>query len=90
MRFAFDKNKSRVVTQKHGISLKEAEAIFDQVHVIDRKRDVPEQFRAIGWSKGRLCSVIFEIRQDEEGDYYHLVTAWRATKQEERAFFENL
>jgi len=89
MRFAFDDNKSRVVKQKHGISLKEAEAIFDQVHVIDRKRDVPEQFRAIGWSKGRLCSVIFEIRQDEEGDYYHLITAWRASKHEERAFFEN-
>jgi hypothetical protein len=40
--------------------------------------DDPEQFRAIGWCRGRLCSVIFEIRHDSEGEYYHLVTAWKA------------
>jgi len=34
--------------------------------------------RAIGWCRALLCSVIFEIKQDEEGEYYHLVTAWKA------------
>ena len=52
-----------MVKQKHGLSLKEAQAIFDQVYLVDQKNDDPEQFRAIGWCGGRLCSVIFEIRR---------------------------
>jgi len=90
MRFDFDPEKSRDVKRKHGVSLKEAQEIFDQVYIVDQKNDDPEQLRAIGWSQGRLCSVIFEIRHDSEGEYYHLVTAWSATKQEEQIYAENV
>ena len=31
--------------------LKEAQDIFDQVYLVDRKNDDPEQFRAIGWCR---------------------------------------
>lgn len=48
------------------------------------------QYRAIGWSRGRLCSVIFEIRSDSVGEFYHLVTAWKATRQEEEDYAENV
>ncbi len=48
MRFKFDKEKSRTVKQKHGVSLNEAKEIFDQVCIVDQKNDDPEQFRAIG------------------------------------------
>ena len=88
MRFRYDAKKSFLVEQKHGISLEEAGEIFEQAYIVDRRRDDPEQFRAIGWSKGRLCSVIFEIRSDSEGEYYHLVTAWKATQQEEQDYGE--
>ena len=90
MRFEFDREKSRDVKRKHGVSLKEAQDIFDQVYLVDRKNDDPEQFRAIGWCRGLLCSVIFEIRQDREGEYYHLVTAWNATSEEEQSYAENV
>ena len=90
MRFDFDGEKNLEVKRKHGVSLKEAQEIFDQVYLVDRKSDDPEQFRAIGWSSGRLCSVIFEIRHDSEGGYYHLVTAWIATRQEEHSYAENV
>ena len=90
MRFEFDREKSRDVKRKHGISLHEAQDIFDQVYLVDRKSDDPEQFRAIGWCRGRLCSVIFEIRHDSAGEYYHLVTAWKATKEEEQSYAENV
>jgi len=90
MRFEFDRLKSRAVKQKHGVSLKEAQKIFDQAYLIDQKNDAPEQFRAIGWCAGRLCSVIFEIRHDAKGEYYHLVTAWKATKEEEQSYAENV
>jgi uncharacterized protein len=90
MRFDFDAEKSRDVKRKHGVSLKEALEIFDQVYLVDRKSDGPEQFRAIGWCRGGLCSVIFEIRHDSEGEYYHLVTAWKVTKEETQSYAENV
>lgn len=89
VRFEFDRAKSRDVKRKHGVSLKEALEIFDQVYLVDQKNDDPEQFRAIGWCRGCLCSVIFEVRHDSEGEYYHFVTAWRATKEEEESYAEN-
>lgn len=90
MRFYFDPEKSRETERKHGVSLEDAQAIFDQVYLVDQKNDDPEQFRAIGWSNGHLCSVIFEIRRDSIGEYHHLVTAWRATKEEEQSYAENV
>jgi len=90
MRFEFDKEKSRSVKREHGVSLREAQEIFDQVYIVDQKNDNPEQFRAIGWCRGRLCSVVFEIRRDAAGECYHLVTAWKATKEEEQSYAENV
>ena len=90
MRFDFEREKSRDVKQKHGVSLREARESFDQVYVVDRKSGNPEQFRAIGWCRGRLCSVIFEVRRDSEGEYHHLVTAWKATAPEEQSYAENV
>jgi len=63
------RSKSRTVKLKHGVTLKEAQQIFDQVYLVDRKSDDPEQFRAIGWCGDRLCPVIFEIGCDEEGEH---------------------
>ena len=88
MRFEFNRSKSRAVKRKHGLSLEEAREVFDQAYLVDRKNHDPEQFRAIGWCGGRLCSVIFEIRHDVGGEYYHLVTAWKATQEEEQTYAE--
>lgn len=90
MRFVFDEEKNRSVKRKHGISLDEAREIFDQAYIVDQKNDNPEQFRAVGWCRGRLCSVIFELRTDAKGDYHHLITAWAATKEEQRSYAENV
>jgi uncharacterized DUF497 family protein len=90
MRFEFDRERSRSVKQKHGVSLKEAQSIFDQVYLVDGKSDDPEQFRAIGWCQGSLCSVIFEVRHDSDGEYCRLITAWKATKEEQQSYAENV
>lgn len=90
MRFDFDPEKSREVKRKHGVSLEEAQEIFNQVYLVDQECDDPEQFRAIGWCRGHLCAAIFEIRHDSEGEYHHLVTAWKATEQEEQSYAENV
>ncbi len=89
MRCRFNEGKSVLVQRKHGISLEQACEVFDQVHLVDRMNDDPEQYRAIGWCLGGLWSVIFEIRSDRQGEYRHLVTAWKATVQEEREYAEN-
>ena len=90
MRIQFDASKNAEVLRKHGVSLEEAREIFDQVYVVDAKNDDPEQFRAIGWSRGRIGSVIFEVWSDSAAEYYHLVTAWKATKQEVQAYAEQV
>jgi len=33
------------------------------------------------WVNERLFSVIFEIREDKEGEFYHLVTLWKSTRE---------
>jgi len=30
------------------------------------------------------------MREDEEGEYYHLLTLWKATTQEEKLYEENI
>jgi uncharacterized DUF497 family protein len=47
---------------------------------------MPVQYRAIGWVGAKLYSLIFEVREDKEGEYYHLVTLWKATKQEQQLY----
>jgi uncharacterized DUF497 family protein len=86
MRFQFDGDKSREVKREQGISLREAQDIFDQAFLVDQKNDDPQQFRAIGWCRGLVYSVTFEIRHDPEGEFYHLITAWRATIAEEQIY----
>lgn len=50
---------------------------------------MPQQYRAIGWALGRLYTVIFEVREDEAGEYFHLVTLWKATHEEQQLYEEN-
>ena len=61
---------------------------FAHPYYLDQRNDLPEQYRAIGWVGERLYSLIFEIREDPEGEYYHLVTLWKATKEEEELYEE--
>jgi uncharacterized DUF497 family protein len=90
MRFHFDTRKSRQLraNPKRGIGFEEAQEIFMHPYYLDRRSDVPEQYRAIGWVGEQLYSLIFEVREDAEGEYYHLVTLWRATKEEQRRYEE--
>jgi len=91
MRFSFDPRKSRRLraNPRRGIGFEEARELFSQPYWLDRRSEAPEQFLAVGWVADRLYSVIFEVRQDEEGEILHLVTLWRSTKEEIRLYEEN-
>ena len=83
----FRDNHVRRVKVKRGIGFEEAQELFSRPYYQDNRSDVPEQYRAIGWVDERLYTLIFEVREDEEGEFYHLVTLWRATR-EERTLYE--
>ena len=91
MRFHFDERKSRSLRRnpKRGIGFEEVQEIFFHPHYVDQRSDLPVQSRAIGWVGDRLYSVIFEIREDPEGEFYHLVTLWKATAAERKLYEEN-
>ncbi len=91
MRFRFSGAKSASLRRnpKRGIGFEEAQEIFARPYYLDQRQDDPEQYRAIGWVKSRLFTLIFEIREDDEGPYYHLVTLWRSTGEERELYEEN-
>jgi uncharacterized DUF497 family protein len=91
MRSSFDPRKSRSLRRnpRRGIEFEEARELFSQPYWLDQRSDVPEQFLAVGRVGDRLYSVIFEVREDEEGEILHLVTLWRSTKEEIRLYEEN-
>jgi uncharacterized DUF497 family protein len=90
MRFKFDKNKSNSLRRirARGIGFEEAQVLWESPYYLDQRSDLPEQWRAIGWVGERLYTVIYEERTDRVGDYLHLVTLWKSTK-EERKLYEN-
>jgi uncharacterized DUF497 family protein len=91
MRFRFDTRKSKRLraNPRRGIGFEEAQEVFSHPYYLDQRSDLPEQYRAIGWVSSRLYTVIFETREDQEGEYFHLVTLWRATRQEQQLYEEN-
>jgi uncharacterized DUF497 family protein len=74
---------------QRGIGFEEAQEIFTRPYYQDQRSDLPEQYRAIGWVGQRLYSLIFEVREDAEGELYHLVTLWRSTREEQELYAEN-
>ncbi len=91
MRFDFDPRKSQRLREnpRRGIGFEEAKEIFTRPYYLDRRSDAPEQYIAIGWVGQRLYSLVFELREDKEGEIYHLVTLWKSTREEEELYVEN-
>jgi uncharacterized DUF497 family protein len=92
MRFKFDKRKSKALRRnpRRRIGFEEAQEIFFHAYYLDERIDRPGQYRAIGWARGSLYSLILEIREDKDGEYCHLVTLWKSTAEEEKLYEENV
>ncbi len=74
---------------RRGIGLDQAQEIFARPGYLDQRSDLPERYRATGWVADRRYTIIFDIRQDEQGEYYHLVTLWKATQQGQQLYEEH-
>jgi uncharacterized DUF497 family protein len=91
VRFQFSRAKSESLRRnpQRGIGFEEAQDLFSRAYYQDRRSDDPEQYRAIGWVQDRLFTLIFEVREDRLGEYCHLVTPWRSTREEQELYEEN-
>ena len=71
MRFSFDPRKSSRLraNPRRGIGFEEAQELFSRPYWLDQRSDVPEQFLAVCCVGERLYSVIFEVREDEDGEF---------------------
>jgi len=89
MRFRFSRVKSGALRRnpKRGIGFEEAQEVFERPYYQDQRLDERAQTRVIGWVGDRLFTVICEFREDRQGEYCHLVTLWRSTR-EERELYE--
>lgn len=91
MRFGFDPRKSKKLrsNSRRGIGFEEVQEVFLHPYYLDQRSDLPEQYRAIGWVGERLYTVIFEVREDDQGEYFHLVTLWKSTREEQTLYEEH-
>ena len=88
MRFKFDKAKSRRLRARRGIGFEEARELFYSPYCLGTVQGQPGQFVAIGWVNALLHTVVFEERTDDDGEYFHLVTLWKSTREERRKYEE--
>jgi len=87
----FDKKKREQLRNvpRRKIGFEEAQGLFDSIFIEDQHIDNPFQWRATGWVQGKLYTIVYEERKDTDGEYYQLVTHWKATKIERLNYEEN-
>lgn len=83
----WDESKRRENLRKHGIDLAETEHFEFDTALVEEDRDVRREarFRAIGWLQGRLCFLVFTLR---EADEVHAISLRPATPKERRRYHE--
>lgn len=88
MRINWDDSKSEKLKKDRGLSFEEAAQAIEGRHFTAQKSEDPEQYLGVGFAKGELITVIYEFREDNEGEFIWLVTYWKATKKEAKYYEE--
>lgn len=89
MQFEWDQAKRLTNIRKHGIDFIDVRAVFDgdTVTVEDDRYSYKEQrFVTFGLLQGRVIAVVHTERED----YIRIISARKATKYEQRTYFEQL
>jgi uncharacterized DUF497 family protein len=89
MKFEWDENKRQINITKHGIDFIDAQKIFDYDTVIiedDRFNYGEQRFIAIGLLNGKTIVVIYT----EIGNKIRIISARKATKNEQRIYFNEI
>lgn len=91
MRIQWDPRKSRLLKEnpQRRTSFEEAKILLETLDFQlggELKTLDPEQFYVIGFVGAKLITLVYEFRHDDLGEYIHLVTLWKTTKQERERF----
>ena len=90
MKFEWDIAKNAENVKKHGLSLKEAVAIWEgeslEVEEIARSEDGEKRSATMGWVNNRIYVAIWTQR----GEKIRLISVRRARKNEEKVFHEKI
>jgi uncharacterized DUF497 family protein len=71
---------------ERGIDFADLESLLYQPYLEDQSLSYPEQYRIIGFARGRLTTFIVEYRADITGEIIWVVTAWKSTPQEQKTY----
>ena len=86
MRIQWDEDKRKKIVAERELDFADFEDLLYQPYVEDQSLSYTEQYRIIGFARGRLATFIVEYRQDILGEFIWVATAWRATLQEQKIY----
>ena len=86
MRTQWDEDKRQKILAERKLDFAHFEDLLYQPYVEDQSLSYTEQYRIIGFARGRLTTFIVEYRQDALGEFIWVVTAWRSTLQEQKIY----
>ena len=94
-RFEWDENKNETNRRKHGVSFETAKLVFDDPHCLlvpDRIEAGEQRWHAIGMilKTAVVLTVVHTQRADPSQEIIRIISARRATKQEENDYAESL
>ena len=86
MRIRWDEHKRQKILKERKIDFADLEDLLYQPYVEDQSLSYGDQYRIIGFERGRLVTFVVEYREDLIGDFIWVVTAWKSTPQEKRIY----
>lgn len=90
MRIRWDDKKRRQVLNKRGVDFADLDGLFDLPYIEDQRTTDLKQHRIVGFVRGILTTFVVEYREDASGEYVWVVTAWKSSKQEKKAYEEEI
>ena len=86
MRIRWDEAKRQKILGERNVDFGDLDDLLSQPYVEDRRWRAPDQYRVIGFAGGRLTTFVVEYREDAIGDLVWVITSWKSTAQEEKAY----
>jgi uncharacterized DUF497 family protein len=86
MNLRWDEAKRQKVLAERYIDFAHLGELLYTPYLEDQRSEQPEQYRIIGFAKGILTTFIVEYRGDRVEEYIWVITAWRSTPQERKAY----
>ena len=90
MRIRWDEKKRQWVLKRRRIDFATLGDLLSLPYLEDQRSDDPEQYRVIGFVKGKVMTFIIEYREDNLGEFIWIVTAWNSTATEKQAYAQEI